>query len=271
MAVSRYLRDERDTGFIVEAAKKDLVDERYNAAVDDFLMEEKARVGGWAHSQDAGVVDSILEIIKQNLPEIPNNRRNALCGIMWRLRAQSVVFEVFMDLCDARLVDIAALQYAVDLNGKDATVWEVCRAFSTSFEFGHEMRNTPEAAFCFKYDVPELWLACMVVRGALASLEAIFDFINQRGTLGYFDRERFSECWPEGKKLESDPMAMAMVPAQPQGFIGLHLPMGMGLPFKLENVYYELDEPLKRCEELFAKYFKISETVFVPAGRIWMP
>jgi hypothetical protein len=272
MAVSRYLRDEMDTSFITEAAKRDITDETYNEAVDDFLMEEKARIGGWEHKADTSVVRSILEIIKKNLPEMRNNRRHALCGIMWRLRAQSVVFEVFMDLYEARLIDITALQYIVDLNGKDQEVWDVNLGLSTSFEFGHEMSNPPIESFCsISYVVPELWLACMIVRGALAPLASIFEFIAKRRALGSFDVARFRLCWPEERTLKIDPMALAMIPAGPQGFIGLHLPMGMGLPSKLEDIYYEIDEPLRRCEELFAKSFRIPETVFVPAGRIWMP
>ena len=272
MAVSRYLRDEMDTGFITEAAKKNIINEEYDEAVDDFLIEEKARIGGREHKVDASIVESILEVIKKNLPEIRNNRRHALCGIMWRLRAQSVVFEVFMDLYDARLIEISALEFVVDFDGKDQAVWDVNHALSKSFDFGHEMRDATAAHFCpTGYNVPELWLACMIVRGALTSLEAIFQFIAKRGTLGYFDVEKFSECWPEGRILEKDSMALVMSPAGPPGFIGLHLPMGMGLPMKLEDVYYEIDEPLRRCEELFAKYFVIPETVFVPAGRIWMP
>jgi len=272
MAVSRYLRDEMDTEFIREAAKRNIIDERYNEAVDDFLMEEKARLGGRECTGDAEVVGSILDIIKKNLPEIRNNRRHALCGIMWRLRAQSVVFEVFMDLYEARLIEISALQCAVDFNGKHQAVLDVNSALSTSFHFGNEMKNPPTIAFSSTgYAVPELWLACMIVRGGLAPLETIFEFIAKRRTLGLFDSEKFHKCWPEGRKLEVDPQALAMIPAGSQGFIGLHLPMGMDFPLKLENVYYEIDEPLRRCEELFAKYFKIPETVFVPAGRIWMP
>ena len=272
MAVSRYLRDEMDTSFIAEAAKNNLTYEPYNEAVDDFLMEEKARIGCRQQQNDTSIVESILEIIKKNLPEIRNNRRHALCGIMWRLRAQSVVFEAFMDLYDARLVDISALQDVVDFDGKHQAVLNIYFALSKSFQFGHEMRGGSAEFFCpTGYVVPELWLACMIVRGALAPLESIFNFIAERQTLGRFDVEMFRESWPEGKVLDTDPIAMAMVPAGAQGFIGLHLPMGMGLPLKLEDVYFEIDEPLRRCEELCAKYFKIPETIFVPAGRIWMP
>ena len=259
-----------DTGFITEAAKRNIVDETYNDAVDDFLVEEYGRLGQW-EQEGFGVAGSILDIIKKKLPEMRNNRNQALLGIMWRLRVQSVVFEVFIDLYDARLIDIAALEYVVDLNGQDRAVWEVNRALFSSFEFGNEMNDTPDVAFCLSYIVPELWLACMIVRGALVPLETIFEFIAKRGTLGSFDVRIFRECWPEERTLEIDPMAMALIPAQPQGFIGLHLPMGVSLPLKLEDVYYAIDEPLRRCEELFAKYFKIPETAFVPAGRIWMP
>jgi hypothetical protein len=261
-----------DTEFISDAQLRNVVDESYNDAVDEFLIEEYDLYDGWKEDKgDIGVAGPIRDIIKKILPEMRNNRSAALLGIMWRLRVQSVVFEVFMDLYDAQLVDISPLQYVVDLDGQNTTVWKMQRALSTSFEFGQAMNDLPRVAFCFSYVVPQLWLACMIVRGALAPLDTIVQFIAERGTLGLFDAEAFRKCWPENKELEIDPMAMAMIPARSQAFIGLHLPMGMGLPLKLEDVYFTIDEPLRRCEELFAKYFKIPETVFVPAGRIWMP
>ena len=40
----------------------------------------------------------------------PESRKNALLGLLWRLRMQSTVFDVFMTVCIQDLVDISVLK-----------------------------------------------------------------------------------------------------------------------------------------------------------------
>jgi hypothetical protein len=261
-----------DMTFITQAAQRNVVDERYNEAVDNFLVEENRRLGDSYPATDIVIAKSILEIVNQARPDLLHSRRQALCGIMQRLRVQSVVMEVFIDLCDARLIDVSALEHGVQFSDadKDAAVREVTFALNSAFGFGHDCKDAPPKSFASSsYELAGLWLSCMIVRSALAPLEIIFEFIAKRGTLGSFDAAKFRECWPEGKVLEVNPIAM--VTPKPDRFLGLHFPEGMPLPLKLEDACWEIDEPLRRCEELFAKYFMIPETDFVPAARILMP
>ena len=275
--MSRYLRDEMDTGFIDEALKRNHVDEAYDTIVDDLLKHEYSH-GRFDENREVnpeiGISISIRTVLQKNSPDERRERNNALSAMMWRIRVQSVAFEAYMALYDEGLVDLSALQYDVDFHHNDETVWAVVQALSRSFEFGEHLTHTPDVALCLtsmSWNVPEVWLACMLVRGALAPLESIVDFLALNGTLGAFDAAIFRKWWSEGKELKVDPMAQALIPSCQQGFVGVHLPMGLSFPCKLEDIYYAIDEPLRKCEEIFARYFKIPEMVFVPAGRIWMP
>jgi len=276
MTLSRYLRNEMDTGFIDEALKRNHVDEAYDEVVDDLLKHEYEH-GRFDENREVNpeidLAISIRGVIEgQNPAEARIKRNKALAAFMWRLRVQSVAFEAYMALYDEGLVDLSALQYDVDFENNDETVWAVSQALSHSFEFGECLAHTPSAELCFmSWDVPEVWLSCMLVRGALVPLETIVDLLAVGGTLGAFDAAMFSKWWPEGKELKIDPKAQALNPSCRQGFLGVHLPMGLDFPCKLEDIYYQIDEPLRRYEEVFARYFKIPETVFVPSGRIWMP
>lgn len=271
MAISRYLRDEMDTAFIEQALERNLVDETYGGIVDQLLEEEYKHFNGSEESnEDEGLVTLIRRRIK-HLNTARVDRNTALAALMWCLRQQSVVFEVYMALYDEGLVDLSALQYDMDFHGRDEIVREVCRALNRSFEFGSKLHFPPKVGLCDYYAVPETWLACMIVRGAIAPLQTIVNFIAASRTLGAFDDLTFRKWWPDGKELRVSPMAQAVIPSRRKGFVGIHLPMGVGFPCKLEDIYYAFDEPLRVCEEVFVRYFQVPERDFVPAGRIWMP
>jgi hypothetical protein len=242
-----------DTLFISEALRRNSIDNSYHPVVDRILKQDYRR-------SDEGI-----SIAKNELSERTNN----LAAVMWRLRQQSVVFEVFMALVEENLLNLSGLHYAIDFHVRDDTVWDLHTAFSHAFDFGRNLSHPPSYADCFHYTYPSLWLTTMIVRGALVPLADIVDFIAFKGYLGKFDAELFAKSWPEGKELEINSKAQAG--SDSPGIMGLYLPTGMDFPCKLEDIYYSIDEPLRRCEEVFARYFRIPETDFVPAGRIWMP
>jgi hypothetical protein len=271
MALSRYLRDEMDTEFIEEAVERNDVDDSYGVVVDQLLYEEYKRFNeSEEDNEEEHIVSSIRRRMK-NATDERADRNYALAALMWRLRQQSVAFEAFMVLYDEGFMSLAGLQYDVIFDHEDETVRGLCNALSRSFEFGRKLQHPPLSANCLYYAVPMLWFGTMLVRGALVPLESIVDFLAGNGTFGTFDADTFSKCWPEGKEFEINPIAQARIPSHSQGLIGLHLPRGMDFPCKLEDVYYQIDEPLRRYEEVFARYFKIPEQVYIPAGRIWMP
>ena len=271
MTPSRYLRDEMDTEFIQEAIKRNDVNDSYGNLVDQLLKDEyRVFNESEGDNQEMNVVSCIQRRMRNATDDRPD-RSCALASLMWRLRQQSVAFEAYMALFDEGYVDLSGFQYDVIFQAEDETVSALYRALSRSFEYGRNLNHPPIFADCFYYAIPGLWLATMIVRSAMVPLDIIVSFIAQRGYFGTFDAEMFSKCWPEGKELEINLKAQVRVPSGPQGFIGLHLPMGMEFPCKMEDIYYTIDEPLRQCEEVFARYFKIPETVFVPAGRIWMP
>jgi hypothetical protein len=271
MTPSRYLRDEMDTGFIQEAVERNDVNESYGDLVDQLLKEEYKLFNESEEDNEEMGIASCIQRRMRNARDERSDRSSALASLMWRLRQQSVAFEAYMALLEEGYVGLSGFQYDVIFQAKDETVWALHMALSRSFEFGRRLNHPPIFADCFYYAVPGLWLATMIVRNAVVPLNMIVDFIDHRGYFGTFDADMFSKCWPERKELETNPNAQTRIPSGPQGFIGLHLPMGMEFPCKMEDIYYTIDEPLRRCEEVFARYFRIPETVFVPAGRIWMP
>lgn len=274
MAISRYLRDEMDTAFVEQALEQSNVDETYSEIVDQLLNKEYKHIKQSTESNDDDALETLIRL-KINHPNTTRVDRNTtLAALTWRLRQQSVVFEVYMSLCDAGLLDLSTLQHTVDFQSRDKSVRAVYHALNRSFEFGTQTQHPPKVGLCEHYALPEIWLACMIVRGAIAPLQSIASFIAASRTLGTFDERVFRKWWPDGKEFEVNPIAQAVVPSSAgNGFvsIGMHLPMGIEFPCKLEDIYYAFDEPLRVCEEMFVRYFRVPETVFVPAGRIWMP
>ena len=57
-----------------------------------------------------------------------------------------------------------------------------------SSELGHELNNAADILMSFYYIMPLKWLLCVMVRGAVVSLDDVVEFIygHGQGTLGAF-------------------------------------------------------------------------------------
>ena len=255
----RYQRLEKDIS-VCEMADSYLADdEGYGSLVDDLINEEKMRYDEQdPHQENLGIATA--------LDDVPECRGMIFKALMWKMRIQSAVFEVFMTLCDSCCIDLSGLQHRINFN-MDEQVAAMTRALN-AFEIGRKFDMAQQVQIDFSFYMPLQWQACLIVRGCIVeNLDTIFEFIAQKGAFGSLDYDRFRKWWPEGTKIQKDPLCMSQAPKLP-GHVGVHLPMGLATPIDINEVYGTIDIPLKRYEDLFAKYFRIPRDSFVPAGDI---
>ena len=71
----------------------------------------------------------------------------------------------------------SALEELIDLDKLGPEAWKVEMTLLRSSEFGHELNNPADIFMSFYYIMPLTWLSCVIVRGAVVSLDDIVEFI----------------------------------------------------------------------------------------------
>ena len=258
---TRYLRQEGDTPTIQNTDTANADDDEYGDLVEERLQYEVNRMAEeLVDNQDM----ALLEVIQAG----PEGKACVFLALMFRLRVQSAVFEVYMTLSIHRLLDLEPLQHNVDLQEIEHEVHRVVMAFLNAFEFGDLLNDFPPVALIDGYIAPLTWLACMIVRGSIIdSLDPIMEFVARKGTFDNFNIDEYRKSWPVGSKLQRNSTAQAIL-LRKQGCIGFYLPMGLKAPFTSDDVYEVVDNQIQKLEALFTSYFRLSEDVYVPAGEI---
>ena len=115
---------------------------------------------------------------------------SAFLALVARLQNQAVVFEVFMKLCAIQMIDTqSALEELIDLDKLEPEVWKVRMTLLRSSEFGHEINNPADIFMSSYYIMPLTWLSCVIVRGAVVSLDDVVESIygHSQGASGAAD------------------------------------------------------------------------------------
>ena len=196
----------------------------------------------------------------------PLMKAQCLVEVTFRIRAQSTAFEVLMMLQEHSFVKIDALANPADLRLHTVEVWDVMLALNT-FDFFVKTKPLKGALYPF-YEEPVMWLATMIVRGAIVEdLDIITNFIWFSGVLGAFDPEAYRSYWPAGRRLKVDPEALTVMET-PRCFVAFILPVGMGKHVDRLSIYEHVNEAVEQTESLFQNYFRLTPDQFRPAKWI---
>ena len=196
----------------------------------------------------------------------PLMKAQCFVEVTFRIRAQSTAFEVLMMLQEHRFVKFDALAKPADLRLNTDEVWDVMLALNT-FEFFVKTKPLKGASHPF-YEEPVMWLATMIVRGAIVEdLDIITNFIWFSGILGAFDPEAYRSYWPAGRRLKVDPEVLTVMET-PRCFVAFILPVGMGKHVNRLSVYERVNEAVEQTESLSQNYFRLTPDQFHPAKWI---
>ncbi|KAL2061628.1 hypothetical protein VTL71DRAFT_7005 [Oculimacula yallundae] len=198
-----------------------------------------------------------------------------LKALMFRAKYQSVCFNVFMFLYENNLVSLKGLEDKISLNTNWKEEDEVRDVFFAlgCFEFLEGRTEYPfDHHAGMAYAPPDIWLATVIVRGAIVKdLWYLIFRIRRLGELGDLDAERLRDVWEQGRLIEVNAQASL---AEPSSVFApafcFWLPDSMGKGVDVQQVYeYFYTDRMESFEKLFLGYFKLDPKKWArPEGKI---
>lgn len=276
----RYGRKESDFFILQQIDTYDVDAENLGQQVKKFFQHELSRTdGAYLNLEDQWFFRETYLLAAGNRPfqyavhAVPHFFR----AFVLRAKIQSLCLSLFLSLNEEGLISTRGLEEPVGLESPfrvhipiHADVWGVAQ---TLYCFGFKESLGPHklrfAAWFHEhwYGSPFLWLATMIVRGALTEdFCVILARIGSLNELGELDIRNVECWWPRGRRLVADRNAN-IVERRPEGqaqAFGFWFPHGLGPDYEIPDVCRNFHKEFGRVEKLFFNHFKLETQKDLP-------